>query len=208
MSTTPKRNRVFIFVNGILNLPGSHNGWTDRAATWINSRTKDRAEKFEYFCGPISRRLRISFHAEALAHLIANYTGSRVVLVGHSNGCELICRALRVSGVPIEDVHLISGACSPDFDRNGLNELMRAHRVLRTHVYVAEQDLPMRLAKWTGKFLGLLGLGYGILGYKGPLNVDDEFLPRVRTVTRADFGHSTWFEPKHFHNLMVEVATR
>jgi pimeloyl-ACP methyl ester carboxylesterase len=198
-------SRIFIFVNGILNCPGDHDGWTDRAATWVNVRTKDRAEKFEYFCGPLTRRLRLNSHAQDLAHLVAQYHDHRVVLVGHSNGCELICRALRVSGVRIEDVHLISGACSPDFNRNGLAEVMESGRVQRVVVYVAGKDLPMRLAKWTGKLLGLFGLGYGTLGHRGPLNHP----AGVRVVIEPGYGHSTWFEDNvNFNKLMVNVARR
>lgn len=201
-------SRIFIFVNGILNCPGSHDGWTDKAVTWINTRTKDRAEKFEYFCGPISRRLRIGYHANELAHLIAQYSGRRLILVGHSNGCELLCRALRVCGVKVESLHLISGACDADFTKNGLNDLIELGMLKRVTCYVGGRDLPMRLARWTGIVLGWFGLGYGTLGYRGPVNMMRGVSHFTRIVTREEFGHSTWFEPNNFHTLMLEVATR
>lgn len=201
-------SRVFLFVNGILNRPGCHDEWTDRAATWVNTRTQDRAEKFEYFCGALTRRLFINRHAADLAHLISQYAGKRVVLVGHSNGCELICRALRMTGVAIDQVHLISGACSADFNRNGLNDLIETQMVKRVVVYVAGADLPMRLAIWSQKLLGWIGLGYGSLGYKGPVKLTPGAAMRVKQVAQPTFGHSTWFEPEHFHQTMLEVATR
>ena len=47
--------RVTIYVNGILTFPGSSNNWNGRAVTWTHLNRDARAEKVEYFCGPIDR---------------------------------------------------------------------------------------------------------------------------------------------------------
>jgi predicted alpha/beta hydrolase family esterase len=195
----------FIFINGILSDPGKADGWTDRAVTWVHTHSQDRAEKFEYLSGVLTRRLRLNKWAANLARLISRYSGQEVVLVGHSNGCELICRALDLCGVRVNEVHLISGACDACFRKNGLNAAMERGQVGRITVYVAERDLPMRIAYVT-RFLEVVGAGYGRLGMDGPLNVSAAYEARVTTVRDATFGHSTWFEVEYFDQLMRSIT--
>ena len=105
-----KKNTVYIFVNGILNFPGDAEGWTDRAVTWINKNTDAKGEKFEYFSGVITRRFRQQYRAIKLSELIEQYDGWTIILVGHSNGCDVILRALKLTKVKIGEVHLVARA--------------------------------------------------------------------------------------------------
>jgi pimeloyl-ACP methyl ester carboxylesterase len=199
---------TFVFVNGILNFPGNAEGWTDLAASYINSRTPHKAEKFEYLVLPLTRRICLDRKARELAALVAQYAGQDLTIVGHSNGCELICRMLKVSGVKIKRLHLISGACDADFWKNGLNEALKSGRVGEVVVYVAEKDWPMRLARFSQTLLGWAGLGYGSLGLDGPRNLAPEVVERdlVWTVRRSSFGHSDWFLPVNFGDLMQMIS--
>lgn len=199
---------VYIFVNGIMNRPGSASGWTDRACTWIGRNLDGaHAEKFEYLALPLTRRLLQNRRAGHLAELIAQFDGAKIVLVGHSNGCDLICLALRkLAFLDVAEAHLISPACSADFSINGLNLALYSLRLGRVKVYVGEKDRAMRLAHWSGKILGLVGLGYGTLGLNGPINVQAENVANVSTVYFSDFDHSTVFEAQNFDRLMRSIV--
>ncbi len=190
---------VFIVVNGILTNPGEAREWTDRAVTWLHSMADEnvQAEKFEYFASALTRRFRQQRHAEDLAALIRHYTGRQIHLVGHSNGCDLILRALATTSTEIASVHLVAGACDEDFDRNGLNEDITCGQVRHVHVYTSPDDGVLKWAARPSRLLfGWLGLGYGLLGLVGPKFVT--LSERVWRYDRPGFGHSTWFTDDNF----------
>ena len=209
--------RVFIFVNGILNRPGDAHGWTDRACEWVNGRTDYKGEKFKYFAGVFTRRLLQNKHANDLAEKIRTFGAynNKLVLVGHSNGCDLLLRALqkldRRYELPFIDcLHLISGACERDFDRNGLNALVEVRLIKEVRVYVAGQDShfchPMWFARLSQRLIGWCHLGYGTLGAHGPANVTGRASMHVTTITEHRYDHSTWFQPKPFEELMSFIT--
>ncbi|MEN8134312.1 MAG: alpha/beta hydrolase [Thermodesulfobacteriota bacterium] len=195
--TTPADKTVCIFVNGILTLPGESDNWNGKAVTWTHLNTPFRAEKVEYLVGPISRVLGQKKRARKLIKTLRFYQGWRIILVGHSNGCDVILDALRKMDWPrIERLHLLSGACEADFDKNGLNEA--GTRIGSICVYVAKRDRALRLADTiTGRLLG-----YGALGKSGPIN---PALP-VETVAEPKFRHSDWFKAEHFKTTMQKLT--
>lgn len=220
---------LFIFVNGILNKPGAHNGWTDRAVSWIHQHTEHQAEKFEYLSGAFTRRFTQKAHAIALQSIINSYRDEEtqffgkaprartIHLVGHSNGCDIILRALTPSGgapmlARIESVHLIAGACEADFEKNGLNDLLMDGRIQRVVIYVGGRDQAMRAARVSQWLVGWLGLGFGTMGLSGPKNVDriltiDTPIPEeVAVVREPQFGHSTFFDKAHFDTTMRKLT--
>jgi len=184
------KNKVYIFVNGIMNNPGQSDNWTDRAVTWMHIHTAPDvipAEKFEYFTGPLTRRLFQQYRSNKLARVLSFYFGADfdVVLVGHSNGCDIICRVLDMLTHPVKEVHLISPACHKPAYHNGLVEQL--------YVYIGGQDKAMKWAKLSEKLLGRWGLGYGSLG--GISRTEAQRLFGVSNVNyEPAFGHSTWFE--------------
>lgn len=200
-------HRIYICVNGICSDPGNSDGWTDRFCTWIHTHTEHRAEKFEYFAGPLTRRFFQGKHARELAKLIEQYQKQDVYLVGHSNGCDLIVRALRLLEFSeAEQIHLIAPATDADFRQNGLNDALWSYAVHKIFVYVGEKDGAMKLASVTGRVLKLFGLGYGTLGLSGPENVADEFKNRVESVHFKEYHHSTFFEGQNFDALMNSIV--
>lgn len=198
------KRRVFLFINGILNLPGDAEGWTDRAVTWTHIHTDARAEKFEYAAGPLTRLIRQQARAEKFARMLSYYPASEwdVHLVGHSNGCDIILRALQV--VPayrrIGGVHLISAAAEADFDRNGLNERLWDGGLGRVQVYCAGKDWALWLAAI------FTGFRFGTLGKTGPANPAYLRAGCVQTIVEPGFGHSTWFEKGQFDRTMELVT--
>lgn len=200
--------RLYICVNGICNSPGSANGWTDRFCDWIHANTDFRADKFEYFAGPLTRRILQGKRAKELAKRIAVLSkGNDVYLVGHSNGCDLICRALKaLMAAKVEQIHLIAPATDADFRKNGMNMALLTKAVQKVFVYVANKDGAMKFAGATGKFLKFFGLGYDTLGLTGEKNVDNAVMDRVESVHYAEFHHSTFFEDQNFDSLMYSIT--
>lgn len=201
-----------IVVNGILTAPGDARAWTDRAVTWLHcdAAVAVQAEKFEYYATALTRRLRQQRHARELAHLIELYKGREVHLVGHSNGCDIILRALALTRDRIASVHLIAGACEEDFEKNGLNALLYTRQIGAVHAYTSPDDRVLAYAARPSRALfGWMGLGYGLLGLVGPTKITPPVRHLVSRWDRPGYGHSTWFSPENFDatlNLILRHA--
>lgn len=198
---------VIIAVNGILTRPGNSHAWTDRAVTWFHQTSMARAEKFEYLALPLTRRLFQKSRAKNLALLVNSYAGSDIFLIGHSNGCDLICRALKQSSTPVRGVHLIAAATESDMGENGLNEALAMGRLGTVHVYRGMDDKALWFAHLTSKLLTPFGLGYGDLGRQGPENVADWSWSGSRLFVHdyPGFGHSDFFKDKIFITTMMTI---
>lgn len=200
---------LYIFVNGIWNLPSDSRGWNDRAVTWIQTRTEHRAEKFEYFAAPLTRRVFQSRHAADLLDLLRSYTrpGHREIhLVAHSNGADLALRALASYRHYLTSLHLFSPACEPDFILNGLNIRLASRLCGIIPIYIAGQDRAMKLAQLSRTLAGWLGLGYGTLGLDGPRNLCPLYVDLVPVYREATYGHSDWFTPANFERTMQLIC--
>ena len=187
--------KILIFVPGILTFPGASRNWSGRAVTWTHIHTEARAEKVEYFCGPIGRAFGQKQRAEKLAATLNHYAGDwEITLVGHSNGADVILDCLSVYPYfpRISSLHLVNAACQASFERNGLNQLIAHNRVGEVFVYVAKKDLALRLAST------VLGrrLGYGTLGLHGPRHLTGPSESRTTKILWPDWGHSDcWDDP-------------
>lgn len=200
--------RVYIYINGIFNCPGSADGWTDRAVTWTHNETEYRAEKYEYFAGALTRRIGQQKRARKISVMISHYHKyPEIVLVGHSNGCDVILRVLRLIGArPIAGVHLIAPACEPDLDKNGLTYLMHKGIVESLKIYLGGKDGAMKAAKWSTTIAGWLGLGYGNLGGQKPEDLEQIIGPE-NVIYEAGFKHSTWFENDAILDSTLKIVT-
>lgn len=187
---------------------------------WVVRMTDDimrrnpaaRASEFRYFAGPIFRRGRQQQRARQLAAMIEGWydDGFSVVAVGHSNGCDLILRAMGLMVAHVEALHLISAAADADFAGNGLNDALAHGRCGRVMCYVSDGDSALsvwaRLSNWVS--LGLVG--YGSLGWSGPQNVDADVTSRVIVVRRDYLEHGGWFAVDQYEATLnaVTVAER
>lgn len=199
---------VYIAVNGIANLPESVNGWTDTFIKLCASRRLS-ADKYEYLTTFATRFLFQWWRARQLAKLVEGWVkmGFIPVLVGHSNGCDLLLRVVNKLKLKNVDLHLIAGACEPDWDQNGLNRLMADGVVRRVTVYMGGRDWVLKeLAPRTRRYLQVFGLGFKNLGGRGPVNVATSLAGRVMVVTEPHYGHSTWFGTKEFPKLMKRIC--
>lgn len=196
--------RIYIVVNGILQVAGYDNDWTDRAVRWINTTTPWKAEKFEYTSGVITGRVLNWYRAIQLRKLCRRYNGARLYLVGHSNGADIICRAVRQCCGFVPEIHLIAAAAPTDFGPkgNGLNDALERGRVGKVILYQSRQDGTLAAAKKAAVILRLFFLSYPWLGLDGPENVRKDLRQRLYIITKDIFGHSTWFEPAQFASTM------
>lgn len=188
---------VFICINGILTDPRKDDAWTDEAVDWINRKLPDGVVgiSYEYNATPLFRRWGQQERAQHIAAKASSYrrSGYRVVLIGHSNGCDLIARVIGGISVEVASVHLIS----PSADEADFERAIEAHTTDRIHIYGSKNDNALKFASFTRKWLGLgfIGLGYGSLGLRGQ-QFAKKYPEIVVDHSRDDFGHSDWFKPR------------
>lgn len=175
--------------------------WSRRLATQIEVSTNAKAEAYQYHVKWYSRWIHQQRNVDSVVRKIKERSPTeRVHLIGHSNGCDLILRALRalrqVDGMTVvHTLHLYSGATDPDFRSNGLNDALEQNDLFEVHIYCSHDDWVLKRLAPVSRGLGhWVGLGFDNLGYVGPRGV----LPSVEddvTVHLADgFGHGTWFD--------------
>lgn len=202
---------VHIFVNGI-EYDLAKTGWVDQAVRWCNLRGIPSAA-YEYHTGFWSRWIKqppywtgiIGSRAWGLVELIEQY--DRPVLVGHSNGCDLICRALRVTHQPVRSAHLFAAATPSDCCTNGLNDAIRRGAVDHVYLYGSPNDFELaKLAKWSRWITGGV-LGYGSLGATGPTNQSEMAKQRITPDWRPEKGHGDWLHGEAL-DLSLRAITR
>jgi pimeloyl-ACP methyl ester carboxylesterase len=203
--SSPMNKKVYIFVNGILTRPEDTNGWTDNAEVWIERNTGCAATKFEYFAGAVSRRLWQNDRVNKLEDICKKYLGEKIILVGHSNGCDIIERLVTRGLLRFHELHLIAAASEADFIKNGYNKALKQDRVGKILVYHSPNDKALKKARLSTTLFGWMGLGYGYLGLIGPKKVDDEVADRVTSVCRR-LDHSEWFVDHEVERTMRTIV--
>lgn len=189
-----KRQKIFLFVNGILTFPGGSENWTGRAVTATHLFTQHKAEKVEYFTSALTRSIMQSRRADKLVRVLQFYVGWDKVIVAHSNGADVVMDALRKHATAIRHLHLVSPAITSDCAKNGLADLLKTRAIQTLTIYMAKKDKPLRMAKlWPAKWLG-----YGALGIEFPKGLTDNFIIHQE----ESFGHSTWWDDEHFQSTM------
>lgn len=199
---------ILVAVPGILSKPGWAFGWTDQIVTWFQQPPRLwRADKFEYFARPLTRWIGQRKRARNLADVLYAHRHSTIHLVCHSNGGDVVCRALkelRTLGqydphyreVRIGTIQFIASAASADFEKNGLNEALRTGQVQRVAIYQGGKDEVLnKFARWSRWAGWIVGLGYGTMGYDEPRNVDPIIGHRLAVIREPQFNHGLWFKP-------------
>ena len=198
--------RLYLFVPGILQKPEGDNDWADVAVRWVDRNTPHVADAYEYRSGALNRfagqAKRVADVVELLARLPRDM---EVTGVGHSNGCDILLRALQERArVRFRSLHLIAAAAERDFDKNGLNRAIADGRLGRLYLYGSRKDGALLAARLTQRrTLRLFGLGYGDLGRRGPTNMDRGVWQFVDCRWENDYGHSTWLDGAHFADTMT-----
>ncbi len=186
------KRTVFLCINGIRANPSDPQGWTDAFVTSLNVETPEwaQAEKMEYFSSALFRRFGQRQRAENLVRLINTYlnAGYRVVLIGHSNGCEIIAMAFKMN-VRVDSIHLFAAAA----DEKDFAEAIDNKLVQRVHLYGSPDDSALKFASLTQKFLRFFGLGYGSLGLDGS-KLAQQYPETVKDHSIKGYKHGTWFQ--------------
>lgn len=195
-------DKVYILINGILTNPSNINGWTDIMCTKLNQIDNIKCEKFEYFSDPFFRRLTQRKNTEALIKLIKQYDGHSITLVGHSNGCDLISRVL-LSGLSVDKIIMIQGAVESDCWINGVNQSILDGNLKSITFYCSKNDLVLKYIAPISKILGgWIGLGYGSLGYTGPVNLIKSNTVKIKW---HKGGHGTLLHGRYLDNLIKDI---
>ena len=200
------KQTIIVFVNGILVIPGQVVGWTERACEWVNSKTEFKADRYEYFADALFHAIKEPKRVEDLFSVMDKYITMQPVLVGHSNGCDIICKLLKNNDVAVKSIHLIAGACERDFDKNGLNDAVKLGKVDSINIYGSNFDKALIKAKSTGWFMRLFGAAYGTLGLEGPVNMSQGSAAITKTIWKDGYDHSTWFWPENFDTTMRGIT--
>jgi len=203
----------YLFVNGInAKAEGNITEWQFRAERWVDQQTPDDADSYAYHVGWWERWLHQKTHIENVAALINErhlyrFT-EKLVVVGHSNGCAVVCGALEriAPGLEVAELHLIAGAVSGDYDANGINAAVRLGKVKRVAWYTSANDEALKVAKWSKRLLGWLGLGYESGGIDGPSNMTEAAAQRTVEIRDDSMGHSTYFDADHFEKTMRSIT--
>jgi hypothetical protein len=209
---------IYLFERGIDGWTAIFGGWRDwpnQAIVWIHRHQRPAAaQTLIYFTTALIARFTRKARAQSFLDLIRQYPeheGWRVVIVAHSEGTATVLDALRLGNWPrIEALHLVSGACDADFNRNGLNEALNRSCIGRVFIYVAEQDWAMKVEDTlAGKWLFGIRTKDQPLGLGGARNVASGFenqilasSDKVVTLRKRYYGHSTWFEPHNMDETM------
>jgi hypothetical protein len=130
-------------------------------------------------------------------------------LVGHSNGCDIICSALPAIRAEVASVTLIAGAVEHDFWRNNLNEALSLRPALRVQILCSAGDSVLKWLARPSRWL-LRRVGYGYLGYQAAvdasrLRIDPAFRERVQLVAYQDRGHGEYFNDEFFPATMKYI---
>jgi hypothetical protein len=198
------KRAVEINVPGILSWPGKADSWTDRAVTLAHTRLGFYGEKLEYLSGVLTRAVHQDRRAQNLAERIEAYNrrGWTVFLRGHSNGCDVILRALQRIDGHVEGVQLIAAAAEADCDVNRINDFLSRGRVSRFVLCCSPNDKALWLARITHGLLEKFTAGYGSLGFTGPKNLARATRYRVRTIWAEAFDHGDWVSEEHLLSTM------
>lgn len=196
----------YVFINGICTNPGDVSAWTDAAEVWVETHCmQSHATRLEYAADAIFRRMHQEERVDDLEAIVRRLAGRRIILVGHSNGCDIIERFIKRKNYVIDEIHLIAAASEADFEKNGINNAMKLGFVKSVHVYWSKKDSALQKAKWSSTLLSWIGLGYGYLGLVGPKKVNALVASRVRHTERS-IDHSEWFSEGRFNETMRSVT--
>lgn len=202
---------IYIFERGIMgweSIVGDWKNWPNQAIVWTFKNTLHSAQTLTYFTGPILAGITRHWRANQFAKLLQQYAGWRIRGVAHSEGTATWLLAWRLAGhPPVDELHLICGACNSDCDLNGINRAVKLGRVRKLVSYVAERDGAMKLEDtYIGSACFGLQCGGTPMGLKGPENMTPE-TQRLMTVKRwKRFGHSDCFLRHNFDSTMSEVV--
>ena len=200
MTEAQKKDSVLFCVNGIWNDPDNVMAWTDRAEDYCENRGI-RCKRFEPETNWTFRRMpwHLGKYANMAALMFQTTSQQRRFVLAHSFGCEIVLRAVDLSGLDFEVVILVQGAVTSDCARNRINHLLATNRVKRFVVTWSQNDSMLKLARFWPPWDFVLRP----LGLVGPRNVAIEL--RTGAIQWHQHRHSTMWHGDNFHGTMNMV---
>lgn len=203
---------TYLFINGILVPPGNVNNWNVKACAWIDQKndwtdekTQFKAERYEYLSDIFFRRISQEKRVDDIQVVINRMSQGDIILVGHSNGCDLIERLVRRNSGSFKEIHLIAAASERSFKINGYNEALRRKQVGEIYMYASPNDSALKQAKWSTRLFGWMGLGYGYLGLVGPCYISKDFKYKTHIIN-TKYDHCDYFNEKTFDETMKFIT--
>jgi hypothetical protein len=187
-----------------------------KAASWTQIHTAFHGVSFLYQAGPLTRRFTLNARARELAALLYAHRVDELHVAVHSNGAEVLSRALRhilqhptefPEPFTIASAHFMGPANDADFTKNWLNSALIVGLVKSVWVYRATKDKPLGLGRASRRLFGWMGLGYGDLGLVGPQNVDPAEAHRVHDLPNVAPCHTCFFDAAHFEPTLRLVLS-
>jgi len=212
MITSPKTKgaRVYILLPGIHTKPSDNNNWAPAMASAIGiTYDTAKAEEFRYYSSLFHKngmKERVGFVID-LCHRWWS-AGYEVVIVGHSDGCEIVRQVLIEGPSIFKAAHLIAGAVEADFKENGLLKVIEDNKVETIFCYVSKGDKVIdKWARASIRFLSWLKITFGTLGFDGPKNVPEEMIgSRVVIIERMSLRHSEWFSGVNWQSTFNSIT--
>jgi len=203
--------RVYILVPGVKTRSSDYMNWAVRMASCINiDHDRAKGDEFRYNTSAILHRFGMRERVKFVVELARRYwrAGYEPIFVAHSDGCEIVRRAILEGPSIFLSAHLIAGACSADFERNGLNRALIGGKVGQIYCYVSKGDRMLSvLARVSKSLFGWLGFGFGTLGYDGPQNVPKAMQGRdVKVIARDNLRHGDWFKGANWKKTFDSVT--
>lgn len=184
---------AIIVVNGILTDPRRDNAWTDTSVDWFNTHCHNPVvtTSYEYNADIVFGKLGQSHRVKAIIERVKEYHrhGDRIILIGHSNGCDIIAKVLHE--VHVDEAHLIS----PATDEKEIELGIAMNNVNHVHIYGSTRDMALKIGAQLSRFITFGLLGYGSLGLRGPA-LAAKWPGVVHDYSNNSFGHSTWITPR------------
>lgn len=198
----------YFFIAGINADTADIDGWTERAERSCERRGL-RANAYPYHVNALDRWVWQAKHVRNATRCLREslMTSDDVVIAAHSNGVAIALGMLRADpAMVVSELHLIAGAAFASYKDNGLNDAIARHQVGKVFLYCSRDDLALKAAQTTRKFLRFVGLGFGSIGLTGPADMSDEADARTRVIWHEGFDHSTYFDDANFRDTMRAIT--
>lgn len=193
---------AIILINGILTDPRRDDAWTDAGEFWLGTHTDGVVvNRYEYNGIPLLSIFGQNRRAKKVIEIVKGYTeaGDRVILVGHSNGCDIIARV--IAETQVDEVHLIS----PATDEASIEKGIAAGRVGLVFIYGSTGDMALKYGARASRVITLGLGGYGSLGLRGPA-LAAKWPGIVRDFSNNSYGHGTWIDGTHLEQTLTLIC--
>ena len=188
----------WVFVNGIL-ASWSDSEWDLVWAKWVSKSNLGISRAVYYWTGLLGlwgRSAAIQRCADAL-----RASGDNAVVATHSFGAYVFLQAMLANpDLVAAQAHIMAGACKSDCNASGLNAV--ADRIGKVYLYTSTGDSVLKYLAPVNSWLG-----FGQLGYTGPVNPSPALQAKLVVTPHNDYGHEDYVY-LHAADMQREILSR